>query len=181
MNNIKGEDVAVENYITEEHIKEGISKAYVKALAHFAGLNVQEYEYDYGIDGTFSGVKIRGNRRVENGHKLDFQLKASINVNVDEEIIKYDLETKNYNDLVDTEVGTPRILILYKLPKNKQEWLNISEKETIFKECAWWSYLYGKEPTKNKTKKTITIPRKQLLNVESLKQLMSKVERGELV
>lgn len=171
----------IENNLIEEHIKEGISKAYVQAIAHYTGLNFETPEYDYGIDGTFSGVRIRDNRRVSNGYRLDFQLKASINVNIEEEEIKYALEAKNYNDLVDTEICTPRILIVYKLPKDKNEWINISENGTVFKDCAWWCYLYGEKPTSNKEKITIRIPKDQIFNEHSLKELMRNVEEGVLI
>lgn len=39
--------------LTEEHIKEGLSRAYVLAVAHRAGFNISKSEFDYGIDGTF--------------------------------------------------------------------------------------------------------------------------------
>ena len=164
--------------ITEEHIKEGISKAYVKAIASFAGLNTQEYGYDYGLDGTFSGVTVRNRRIVDNGIKLDYQLKSSTRVTIEDDFIKYPLESKNYNDLV-TKVATPRILIVYKLPENREEWIKISEESTSFKDCAWWYSLCGQDSTINKSSKIIKIPRNQGFNDRNLQELMRKVERGE--
>jgi hypothetical protein len=171
----------IENNLTEEHIKEGISKGYVQALAHYAGYNFEEPKFDYGIDGTFSGIRIRGNRRMASGCRLDFQLKASVNVFIEKNNVKYNLESKNYNDLVDIEVCTPRILILYKLPKDKKEWIKVTENGTVFKDCAWWCYLSGSQQTSNKEKITIRIPIKQIFNEDSLKELMDKVKKGELV
>lgn len=129
--------------ITEQHIKEGISTCYVQAIAHYAGFNIEFSKYDYGFDGTFSGVKIKKfgeKKRISaDGCKLDFQLKASTNIEIKNELVEYNLESKNYNDLVDTDICTPRILILYKLPKN------------------------------------------QIFDQMSLRKLMEKVKRGELV
>lgn len=171
-----------EKGITEQHIKEGLSRAYIIAVSHATGLNIEESRYDYGIDGTISGVKILKNgRRVSNGVKLDFQLKSSVNIEVEDDVIKYALEAKNYNDLVDEEVATPRILILYKLPKEREQWINVTENNTILKHCAWWCHLRGKEPTNNCSSKTIEIPRNQILTVEALNELMRKVERGEII
>lgn len=171
--------------ITEQHIKEGISAAYVKSIAHDAGFNIAHDAFDYGMDGTFCGVKIRngtdGIRIVSDGCKLDFQLKASINVDIDNDIVKYNLEVKNYNDLIDPDISTPRILIVYKLPRNKEEWIQVNENGTIFRDCAWWHYLSGNEETKNKEKILIKIPRSQIFNQDSLRDLMRKVKRGELV
>ena len=175
----------VHNSISEEHIKEGISAGYVKAIAHCAGFNIGKEDFDYGMDGTFSGVKVRmkdGKERLApDGCKLDFQLKASINVDVEKDIVKYNLEVKNYNDLVDIEMCTPRILIVYKLPRDKKEWINVTENGTIFKDCAWWCYLSGQPETDNKEKIVIKIPRRQVFNQEALKELMKKVKKGELV
>lgn len=166
--------------ITEEHMKEGLSRAYTIAVAHRAGLNISlSSEFDYGIDGNFRDVKIFGNRRAETGYNIDFQLKATINAEVLDDCIKYTIEAKNYNDLVNENVGTPRILILLRVPSDKSEWLNISENETILKNCAWWCSLYGQEPTHNNSSKTIRIPRNQILDVDSLQKIMGKVKRGE--
>lgn len=173
--------------LTEEHIKEGISRAYVQAIANCAGFNFEKSDQDYGIDGTFSGVKFRKRnnedsyRRVSDGCKLDFQLKASVNVSIENDVVKYNLEAKNYNDLVDEDICTPRILIVYKLPKEKAEWIHVSEDVTLFRNCAWWCYLSGKRPTSNKEKIMISIPRKQIFNQDSLTELMAKVKKGELV
>jgi hypothetical protein len=167
--------------ITEQHIMEGISRAFVTAVAHATGLNIEVSAYDYGLDGTFSSVKVRKNRRVADGYKLDFQLKASTNIILEDEYVKYNLESKNYNDLVDIDVGTPRILILYKLPILKNEWLNVCESGILLKDCAWWYSLHGLKETTNSQTVTIRIPRKQILNIDTLGLLMSKVkERGEL-
>lgn len=175
----------INNNLIEEHIKEGISTGYVKAIAHCAVFNYEKSEFDYGIDGTFCGIKVRKKgekeRIVSDGCKLDFQLKASVNVDIDKDIVKYNLEAKNYNDLVDIDICTPRILIIYKLPRNSKEWIEVTDRGTSFKECAWWCYLSGKQETDNKEKITIKIPKDQIFNQESLRELMSKVKKGELV
>lgn len=54
--------------LTEEHIKEGLSKSYVSAITNKAGMNceVNGREFDYGIDGSLIDVKVmRGGRRCE--------------------------------------------------------------------------------------------------------------------
>lgn len=167
--------------ITEEHMKEGLSRAYTIAVAHRAGFNYSKPEFDYGMDGTISNVKIRENRRVSGGHSIDFQLKSTVNYEVDNKnnCIVYDLEVKNYNDLVDDDVGTPRILILFTLPEDRTEWLNITPDATILKNCAWWCSLRGNSISDNNSKTRIKIPLNQVFTVEALHSLMDKVKRGE--
>jgi hypothetical protein len=168
-----------EDSITEQHIKEGLSVAYVTALAHSSGLLLGGFSFDYGLDGNFSGVRKNGKRYASNGFYLDFQLKASCNVDIYDDYIKYNLESKTYNDLVDTNVGTPRILILYKLPNKRSLWFNINESGIYLKECAWWCSLVGQKPTTNKQRISIKIPRSQVLTPKVLRELMNKVERGD--
>jgi hypothetical protein len=167
--------------ITEEHMKEGISRAYTIAVAHRAGLNYSKFEFDYGMDGSFSNVKIRGNRRVTGGYSIEFQLKSTENFEIDSKSnsIVYDLEVKNYNDLVEDDVGTPRILVLFTFPKDRNEWLNITKDATILKNCAWWCSLKGNNISGNKQKTTIRIPINQILTAEALQELMEKVKRGD--
>jgi hypothetical protein len=53
--------------LTEPHILESLSRAYIRAVAGKAGLNLSIREYDYGVDGNFDEITIPNNRRVESG------------------------------------------------------------------------------------------------------------------
>lgn len=175
-----GEDnIYNEGCVTENHTKEMISSAYVQAICGYAGMNLMKFNNDYGMDGCFAYVKKVGNRRIEDGTRLDFQLKSSINVDIEEEYIKYNLEVKNYNDLVDEEVGTPRILIVYKMPQDKYEWIKVNTEKVTLKNCAWWCSLKGKKVSDNNQKKTIYIPKNQIFDEKALITLMNKIRKGE--
>jgi hypothetical protein len=163
----------------ESHIKEGLSRAYAIAVAHKAGMNFARPDYDYGFDGIFRDIQNINGRYCDSGWNIDIQLKATVNVLQESDYIKYDLEAKNYNDLVSTEAGTPRMLVLFVLPKDQAEWLNISEEGTILKNCAWWCSFKGMEPTNNANTVRVSIPKNQLLTEVSLRELMNKVKMGE--
>jgi hypothetical protein len=166
--------------LTDEHIKEGLSLAYVSAVAHMSGMDCAQPKFDYGIDGTISEIKIKPDgRRCPNGFKVEFQLKSTINLIMDSDYITYYLDAKNYNDLVETEIGTPRILIVFYLPKERQHWLNLSESELVLKHCAWWTCLYGKAPTKNVSQKSVQIPRDQLFDVLALQKIIRDIREGK--
>lgn len=169
--------------LTEEHIKEGLSKAFVSAIATKAGMNCAVREYDYGMDGTFIDVKIAkdGKRRIESGFKIDFQLKSTINIEIKEDKIVYPLDAKNYRDLIDEEVGTPRILILFYLPRDSDKWLKTTEEKLTLRHCAWWHSLKGEAYKTNSSTVTINIPRNQLFTVEALQRLMSIVRDGGIL
>lgn len=169
--------------MTEQHIKEQLSRAFVKAIAANAGFILREFDVDYGLDGKFSDVDfeedVSGHKRYcENGFGIDFQLKATTNITPKDGYLTYDLEAKNYNDLVKVNVGTPRILIVYSMPKGRDEWLKISTESVILKKCAWWCSLKGQPPTTNDQKKRIRIPDNHLLTTQELSRLISCVEGG---
>ena len=166
--------------LTDNHVKEGLSRAYILAVAHRAGHNCSLLrEFDYGIDGTFHDVKVRDGRRVESGFAIDFQAKASEACEVGEQRVAYHLAAKNHRDLAEAE-GTPRILIVLALPPDPEDWLRISADALIMKRCAWWISLRGHPPTQNKEKQRIEIPRAQVFDVAALRAMMQRVKAGGL-
>ena len=166
--------------LTENHIKEGLSRAFILAVAHRAGLNCTLREFDYGIDGTFRDVKVIRNRHVESGFSLDFQAKSSERCELDETGLVYDLEAKSHRDLVDENVGCPRILIVMALHDDPQRWLEIDAESMILRRSAWWVSLRGQPPTTNKQTERIRIPATQLFNVSALSSMMERIRTGEL-
>lgn len=163
-----------------EHIKERISFAYVMILAAQSGMIISKSDQDFGIDGTIRDVKRRGDRYVESSFGFDFQLKATETIeHTDDGNIKYDLLVKNYNDLVDQDVMFPRILILFELPRDKDEWVKVDETQTVIKNCAWWCSLKGNPESENKNTVRITIPKNQILTPEKIKELIEQVKGGE--
>lgn len=165
--------------LTENHIKEGLSRAYILAVAHRAGFNCSLREFDYGIDGTFLHIKkAHGHRRVESGFKIDFQAKASHRCTISGKEISYVLSAKNQRDLVDTNVGTPRILIILALPREPSEWLKTSPSQLVMRRCAWWTSLRGLPPTRNDTAQTIKIPIQNTFDVDALTAMMGRVRAG---
>jgi Domain of unknown function (DUF4365) len=167
--------------LTDQHIAEALSRAYVRAIAGRAGLNLAIREYDYGVDGSFDEVTVRQNRRVESGFSLSFQLKASTQWQLDSAQVVYDLEAKTYNDLIlrrSVKAATPCILILLALPLDSAKWLICEESELRLQGTCYWEYLSG-NPSDNRQSVRIRIPRAQRLTPESLLSLMENVKTGE--
>jgi hypothetical protein len=96
---------------------------------------------DYGIDLSLHVIKVRGSRRVDAGASLDVQLKSTSRAIIDESNVRYDLEVKSYDDLRDSAVLRPRILVLYVLPGNDSLWLTQTEERTTLHGCAYWLFL----------------------------------------
>jgi Domain of unknown function (DUF4365) len=167
--------------LTDQHISEALSRAYVRAIAGRAGLNLAIREYDYGVDGSFDEVAVRQNRRVESGFSLSFQLKASTQWQLNDTQVVYDLEVKTYNDLIlrrSMRTATPCILILLALPSDSMQWLICEETQLRLQGTCYWEYLSG-SPSENRQSVRIRIPRSQRLNPESLLSLIENVKIGE--
>jgi len=166
--------------VTEAHVKELISRAYVNALAARVGMTVATSSLDYGFDGTFKDIEYdaRTKQYSETGFGIDFQLKATINALPKNGVIKYSLEVKNYRKLIKTRVGTPRILIVYSMPREDNLWMTVNNEETLLRKCAWWCSLKGYPDVDNTERVVVDIPLVQQLTPEALAGLMEKAKEG---
>lgn len=157
--------------MTEEHIKEAISTGFMRLLAGRYGYLASKAEHDYGCDLTLSKVAARvsngKSRFADTGKKIDLQLKCTTEkqINIGTDAITYDLETKNFNDLVyRRDFISPLLLVLMVLPEDPIEWLTITSSEMIVRKAAYW-YLppAGSAISQNKSTTRITIPSKNIV------------------
>ncbi|MEW6348426.1 MAG: DUF4365 domain-containing protein [Thermodesulfobacteriota bacterium] len=167
--------------ITEEHIKEQLGLAYIRAVAAKAAVAVDKPESDYGFDGAFQEIRIIHGRRKTSGYSVNFQLKSSVNWSMDEQTVTYDLEAGTYNHLVEVNGtdGTPCVLILLCLPRESAEWLLVSEDELQLSKCCYWAFLQGPQ-TRNRGTVRINIPRVQQFTPYAIHLLFHLVRQGNL-
>jgi hypothetical protein len=159
--------------------EECLSEAFVHAIASYAGLTVLWREKDFGIDGSFKKVIHHGERYIESGVPLDFQLKATINWQSEENDIVYDMEAKTYNDFIywQANSSSPVRLILLCLPSDELHWLNAEPEQLLLKHCCYYSSITG-DPTENAQTIRIRIPRKNVLTPSSLSALIESIQGG---
>lgn len=157
--------------LADTDIEEALSQAYVTAVASMAGYVVAHKNFDRdGIDITIeAGDSFRP--------KIDLQLKASINIDDRSETITYFCPKRNY-DLLSIDTQTPRLLLVMKLPKDRENWINISNEHLIIRHCAYWMSLRGHPETENATGKTIYIPKTNRFHIQSLQALMEQSRSG---
>jgi hypothetical protein len=98
---------------------------------------------------------------------------------IGDEVIRYPLVVKNYNDLRVENIHTPRLLVVVVVPEQLDNWLTQSQQELCLKYCGYWVSLRGKPPTENQTTITVSIPRQNIFNVEALKNLMQQIGAGK--
>lgn len=141
--------------------QEQLSQACVRAVVFNAGYNLWTPDVDVGIDGAIINPAQRGINQV------DYQLKATTHYVVRESEIGYDLRVEDYNRLVH-EDGIPRVLLLYTMPVDPDQWLAQSEAETCLRHCLYWLSLMGRPASSNVSTERVYIPRSHLLNQASL-------------
>ena len=164
--------------LTENDIKEALSRAYVQAICCMGGYNSTDAK-DYGFDFTIKGILQRSSGKCcSSGLNLDIQLKATTNYEINDTHLKYSLKNKNYNDLAQNmDGGTKRILVVLLLPNDRQEWLNQDVDSLIIKRCAYWTSLEGLPTKTNEDRPTVIhIPKQKIFSVENLNKIMSQIQ-----
>jgi hypothetical protein len=153
------------------HRQEQFSNAFLLAVAAAAGCSAAKPSVDNdSIDWTLSNTMRRR-------PKLDVQLKCtSLQVNEDG-FFHYALKKKNYDDLI-IEVSSPRILVLVIVPEEIGHWMKQTNDELILRRCAYWRSLAGMPMNDNENSVTVTVSAANLLTVESLNQIMEKINAG---
>ena len=166
--------------MTEAHKKDLISTAYVSAIAARVGMTVANSSRDYGFDGTFKDIEYDevAKEYGETGFGIDFQLKSTVNAKVIGDFVKFSLKARNYRQLIKTDVGTPRILIVYSMPRDETEWVSVNTNDTVLRNCAWWYSLRGLPEVSNQESVVVNIPRENQLTPVILRELMKKVKEG---
>lgn len=153
--------------MTDSVIMEELSKSYLETIANRAGY-FNSTSRDYGTDLTIRKANLCPQRKryLTSGKAIDIQIKAvsekyvrHYNDNT-KTFLKYDLEVKNYNDLIvraaENGVIIPLILAVFIMPENKNEWVEIMPEQLILKKCAFW-YKIPQNRTISNNESTVTL------------------------
>jgi hypothetical protein len=109
---------------------------------------------------------------------LDLQLKSTTQAHVSDSEVRFDLETKTYDDLRETADTVPRILVVLFMPADESQWISQSPEELVLRRGAYWMSLEGYPPTKAGRTVRIAIPRSNVFSVQAVLGLMaSRPER----
>ncbi|NTX50409.1 DUF4365 domain-containing protein [Myxococcus sp. CA039A] len=157
--------------------KEEFSRAFLHAICAPAGFNVTRTAVDNdGIDATISTS--RSFHRFS--PKLDVQLKCTASFELREHDFSHSLPMTNYEALRGEMNSAPRILVVVLVPKECAGWVGHSEQSTVLQHCGYWCSLRDAPPPANPDQEGITvrIPRRQLLTVPVLVDMMRRVGDG---
>lgn len=154
--------------------EEALSRAYAHAVAARAGYVTAVYDMDR------DGVDLRIQDGGEMRPALELQLKATINLGESSEgSFRFPLKCRNYESLR-IETQTPRLLVVLDLPRDKNEWMTITENDLVLRRRAYWLSLKGYEETDNRSSVTVRIPSDNLFDVDGLRGLMEQSRKGSV-
>lgn len=163
-------------------IQRKISEAYIRAIVAKAGYDITiPGEFDSGEDFEIIPIEQNRGKLGKRLKPLHIQLKSSYDyeTNIENNCINYDLDVKNYNQLVESDRYLPFILVLYCMPKTDEDWLSVSSEGTMLKYCGYWTWLSGEPISNNLSTKRISISLKRIFNEESLKEIIKRGQRED--
>ena len=137
--------------MSPDFIQEQLSLSYVRSVIFRTGFNLAVWTVDeHGVDGTI--------RRPARGvNRIDFQLKSTTRYTVFGDDIRYDLRVEDYNRLI-LDDDLPRVLILFIMPDDADDWLAQSEDELCLRKCAYWVPLMGLSVSSNSSTVRVSVP-----------------------
>jgi hypothetical protein len=110
---------------------------------------------------------------------IQVQLKCSSQDLIADDVIKFPLKIKNYNDLRGDEVVVPRYLAVLLVPDDLEQWIASHDDHiALFKSCHWLSLRHF-GPTDNEASVTVDVPIAQRLTSATLWQMMDRASAGE--
>ena len=111
---------------------------------------------------------------------MDTQLKSSGNIDDRRESFSYPLQIKNYNELRE-DITSTRILVVFCMPKEQNEWIEHSVEHLLIRKCAYWASLKGKPVTSNTESVSVTIQTNNVMSPDGLRSLMGKIDKKETI
>ena len=149
--------------------EEALSRAYVRAVAGFAGYTISEEDFDR------DGIDLRIHAGGDLGPSIGLQLKATVNLgNIQSDgCYRYDLPVKNYDRLI-KPFQVPRYLVVLALPIDEANWLSVSADELVMRRCAYWASLSGESESSNQASVRVRIPADNRFDPDALRQLLEQ-------
>jgi hypothetical protein len=156
--------------------KEQFSAAFLRAVASVAGYTLAKPEVDDdSIDWIIASKAAAGLTRRP---RVEVQMKCSARDLIKGDFLHFPLEIKNYNDLRDTNILVPRVLVVMTVPNALNEWLTQSDTEIAMRHCGYWMSLRGMATVPNTANVMVRIPCEQMFTPAALSDIMSIINAG---
>jgi hypothetical protein len=163
----------------DQHIQERLSAAYVTAVVARAGARFEESRPpEYGNDGYIQVVtQLANGKYMPTGYSFWVQIKATTTCQLENEHVVYDMEVDAYNKLAEWQGTSFCLLVLLRLPKDKDYWLALDEEQLLMQNCCYWAHIDGPRSHHARSQR-IRIPRNQLFTPQAIHDMLEKVKLG---
>ena len=153
--------------LSQSDREEGLSRAYVYAVASFVGYTISEENFDR------DGVDLRIHAGGLGSPAIGLQLKATVNLRgpMQDGDYRYDVPIKNYEKLIGA-YQVPRYLVVLALPSDESQWLSASTEELVLRRCAYWVSLEGEEESENQRTVAVNIQPNRQFDANALQHLI---------
>lgn len=160
-----------------EKIKEDLSICYLKTINAVKGIAVERIEHDEDSVDVIIKKVLNTDKNMPFNSQISVQLKSTSSKSqygISKEKISYKLKVKNYNHLC-MPASMPSILALLILPEKIEEWTRWTPNELMIKGKMFWLSLQDQEVSDNKDNVTVKIPKENILNADTIENLIKKV------
>ena len=165
----------------DTQIKEDISISYISALCAYAGIAYDFSRHDDdSTDGVLRKTILLGeNRKFIAELRIQLKCTSSLSQYTDNgDNITSKLKVKNYNDLCMPSTA-PVILGLLILPENEKEWIKWSPEELLIKGCMYWKTFASETESHNVGTVSVKIDKHNVINAETLHEILEKIAKEE--
>lgn len=166
---------ATSAYAAIPHRQDAFSGAYIRAICAVTGCGVEAVSLDNDKVDYLVRSRVKGSQR--NKPQIEIQAKCEMSGIASTDPISYSIDL-DYDNLRDTSVCNPRILVLVLVPSDVAEWTSQSEGALILRHCAYWVSLKGLPESKNTKTQSVYFPRANLFDPTALQAMMSKTADG---
>lgn len=170
--------------MTENDRMAELSYSYLHAVASAAGFGCSQsgrIEDNQGIDATINVAE----KMAPDSRLIDFsiqiQLKATQQelTETDDHFGYFFNQTKRYDKLRKVGSMIPKLLVVLQLPVDRSLWLCVNKYMLVVKRSAYWVSLLGAPESQNKSGQTVYIPKQQILSVNGLRDIATRISREE--
>jgi hypothetical protein len=64
-----------------------------------------------------------------------------------------------------------KLLVVFRLPADENEWLRLSEDQLVMKKCAYWVSLRGALEVTGQESTTVRVPRKNVFSPDAFREI----------
>ncbi len=153
------------------------SQAWLLALASAAGV-AQVGTPAIDDDSVDMTLKRTGGAGPCRSPHVGVQLKCTAATQRADDVFRFPLSIKNYDDLRDVESHIPKVLVVLYVPGAADAWITTHPTHSEIRKCAYWLGLAGAPAVANEHSVTVSIPSNQQLDVAALRAIFDRVAAG---